>query len=56
MGDLALVTGINGFIAKHVAVADSGYVTTMTGVRFRPAREALIAAAGNLIEHGVVQA
>lgn len=35
-------------------VADSGYVTDMTGVRFRPAREAVLDAGLSLIEHGIV--
>lgn len=36
-------------------VVDSGYVTDMTGVSFRPAREAVVAAGLSLIEHGIVQ-
>lgn len=35
-------------------VADTGYVTDMTGVAFRPAREAVLAAGLSLIEHGIV--
>lgn len=36
-------------------VADSGYVTEMTGVSFRPAREAVLASALSLVEQGIVQ-
>ncbi len=37
-----------------VPVADSAYVTELTGVAFRPAAEAVRAAARSLIEHGVL--
>ena len=36
------------------ARADSAYVTTLTGVNFRPARESVVAAGQSLIEHGVI--
>lgn len=35
-------------------LADAAYVTALTGVSFRPAREAVEAAGRSLIEHGVV--
>lgn len=35
-------------------VADSSYVTDMTGVRFRPAREAVLAAGMSLLAYGIV--
>ena len=34
--------------------ADSAYVTKLTGVVFRPAREAVVAAGNSLIEHGLI--
>jgi len=37
-----------------VALADTAYVTEMTGVSFRPAEEAVIAAGQSLIDHDVV--
>jgi dihydroflavonol-4-reductase len=37
-----------------VPTADSGYVTSLTGVRFRPAREAVRAAGQSLLERGLV--
>jgi len=37
-----------------VALADTAYVTEMTGVSFRPAEEAVIAAGQSLIDHAVV--
>lgn len=36
-------------------VADAGYVTELTGVTFRPAREAVAAAGRSLVENGVVK-
>ncbi|UCG88165.1 MAG: hypothetical protein JSW71_06375 [Gemmatimonadota bacterium] len=35
-------------------VADSAYVTELTGVKFRPAEEAVKAAGQSLIDHSVV--
>ena len=37
-----------------VPIARSTYVTELTGVHFRPAREALIDAAASLIQRGLV--
>jgi dihydroflavonol-4-reductase len=37
-------------------VAETGYVTEVTGVTFRPPEKALVAGARSLIEHGVVTA
>jgi hypothetical protein len=37
-----------------VPLAESGYVTEMTGVEFRPAEDAVRAAAQSLIDHSVV--
>jgi dihydroflavonol-4-reductase len=38
----------------HVVRSDSGYVTDLTGVSFRPSAEAVREAARSMIEHGVV--
>jgi dihydroflavonol-4-reductase len=35
-------------------IADSAYVTAMTGVSFRPARDAILASARSLIANGLV--
>ncbi len=37
-------------------VADAAYVTSLTGVRFRPAREAVVAAGKSLVKLGIVPA
>lgn len=34
--------------------ADSAYVTALTGINFRPARESVVAAGQSLLEHGVI--
>ncbi len=48
---LKSVTADLGFVPR----ADSAYVTELTGVRFRPAMEAVQAAGQSLVSHGIVK-
>jgi uncharacterized protein YbjT (DUF2867 family) len=56
VSETVLVTGASGFIAKHVVrpEADATWLTELTGVTLRPARESVQAAGQSLIDHGLV--